>query len=140
MTANRTVEHAPFLLLDDACGLELAQFRLRVTQKVPVDFAIVLADARRRLIETGCRTGEHDRKTGPIDVRIWRPRMPQADCFSAGDHPRVSHRFRRTAHLSGRDASPRQDPDDIRGLTHRSEFADDTIHFGDVLERGRRES
>jgi hypothetical protein len=43
-----------FLLLDDTVGLELTKFRLRVTQKVPIDFAIVLADTWRRLIEA-CR-------------------------------------------------------------------------------------
>jgi hypothetical protein len=100
--------------------LELAQLRLRVTQQVAIDLAIVLTDARRRLIEACCRTGEDDRKTGTIDVRIRSTRMLQPDRFSAGDRVRVSNSFRRTAHLSGRDTCPRQHLDDIRGLTHRS--------------------
>ena len=62
--------------------------------------------------------------------------MLQPDRFSAGDHLRVSHRFGWTPNLGGRDASLRQDLDDIRGLTHRGEFADDTIHLGDVLNAG----
>ena len=56
-----TVEYARFLLLDDTRGLELAQFRLRVTQKVSIDFAIVFADTWRRLIGACCRAAEDDR-------------------------------------------------------------------------------